>query len=71
MVVFPGELGWFLRTPNSQSFLGSNIFRTQISISITLLYVLAVDIGSADLNHLKVDVPVPDVDLSRRMSVSA
>ena len=71
MVVFPGDLGWFLRAPSSQSFLGSNIFRTQISISITLLYVLAVDIGSADLNHLKVDVPVPDVALSRRMSVSA
>ena len=63
MVVFPGDLGWFLRTPNSQSFLGSNIFRTQISISITLLYILAVDIGSTDLNHLKVDVPIPDVDL--------
>ena len=55
-------MGWFVRTPDPQSFLGSSVFRPQVSVPITLLQVLAVDVGSSDLNHLKVDVPVPDID---------
>ena len=62
-------MGWFVRTPDSQSFLASSIFRTHVSVSIALLEVLAIDVGSTDLNHLKVDVPVSDVDLSHGSSI--
>ena len=36
-----------------------------MSVSITLFQVLAVGLGSTHLNNLKVDVPVPDVELSQ------
>ena len=49
---------------------GRSIFRSKVRIPITLLQVLAVGVGSTELNHLKVDVPVSDVDLRHRPPVS-
>ena len=68
--VFPGNLGWFVRTPDPQLFLVSNGFRLKVCITVTVLEVLAVGIGSTLSDHLKVDVPVTDVDLSHSPPVS-
>ena len=67
--IFPGHLSRLVRTPAPQSFLGSSVLSTQVSIPITLLQVLAVGVSSTYLDHLKVDIPGFDIDLSHGSSI--
>ena len=67
--VFPGHLSWLVRPPDPQSFLGSSVLSTEVTIPIALLQVLAVCVRSTDLDHLEIDVPVPYIDLSHGSSI--
>ena len=67
--VFPGHLGWLVGTPDPKPFLASSVFSVEVAIPITLLQVLAIGVGSTDLDHLKVDVVVADIDLSDGPSI--